>query len=630
MIKAGKYQIDDSKSKGKAQYHTTCPACPDAGKTHLKDTPLSVNTITKLYKCHKCGWSGCYEYDEKKNNANYTEVEKIEYTTPTIQNITELSEDHVNYFFKRGITQKTLKRNNVATGTNKNGGYNDWINFIFFEDGEAVNVKSRKSKEKKFMQVAGAKQVMYKLQDIVGAKEIIITEGEIDALSWDEAGFTFATSVSQGAPNVNDENVDKKLACIFNCFDVLEQAEKIYINVDNDNNGFRLQKELIRIFGEEKVRIIDLSVYKKSNGEVCKDANDVLCLDKGKEKLKEAFDNAKEIRKEGVFSANDFKKEILNDYHNGQPKGTTTHIVNLDPIYTHRKGEVNLWTGYNNDGKSQFLRYLLLLKSKYEGWKHGFFCPEDMPLQEFYTDIIETYQGKTADLFYDRSINHMSEDQLLSGLDFANKHFFTVYPEKEKTLDELLNRFSYMIRKYNLDTIVFDPYNQIEHLIENGKREDLYISVFMSKLKQFAVKHNICLHLVAHQVTPKKMQNGKFPRPDRYSIKGGGTFSDKADNVLILWRENRFEKGDTGVTFISDKIKKRKLTGVTGELSFNFDYIKNRYTFEGHDPLDVPTSILDNENVWKAITPNSMFEETTEIEETQNLTDYDTKGDLPF
>ena len=255
------------------------------------------------------------------------------------------------------------------------------------------------------------------------------------------------------------------------------------------------------------------------------------------------------------------------------------------------------------------MRYLLLLKSKYDGWKHGFFCPEDMPFQEFYTDIIETYQGKTADLFYERAENHMSEEELLNGLEFADKHFFTVYPEKEKSLDELLNRFSYMIRKYNLDTIVFDPYNQIEHLIENGKREDLYISVFMSKLKAFAVKHNICLHLVAHQVTPKLMNNGKFPKPSRYAIKGGGTFSDKADNVILIWRENRNEKGDTGVTFISEKIKKRKLTGITGETSFNFDFIKNRYMFEGHDPLSLPTEIKENENHWKSISSNTMFEE---------------------
>lgn len=631
MINAGKYQIDDSKSRGKVQYHTTCPACPDAGKTHLNDTPLSVNSQTKQFNCHKCGWSGSYaQYEEGyKNNYKKTQVEEKEFIKPTISNMTNLSEEHVNYMFTRGIKQVTLKRNKIFSGE-KNGIFNDWINFPYYDGEELINVKSRKSKEKKFIQVAGADHVMYKVNDIRGQKTCIISEGEIEALTWEEVGFKNATSVSQGAPNVNDQSVEKKLACVYNCFDVFETMDIIYLACDNDANGKRLERELIKIFGDEKVRIIDFSVFTKANGEVCKDANDVLLTENGKEKLLQAYNNAKEIRKEGVFSAYDFIDEILFDYKHGQPKGTTTHVRDIDPYFTHRKGEVTLWTGYNNDGKSQLLRYLLLLKSKYDGWKHGFFCPEDMPFQEFYTDLIETYQGKTADLFYDRSANHMTEEELLSGLEFVNKHFFTVYPEKEKTLDELLNRFSYMIRKYNLDTIVFDPYNQIEHLIENGKREDLYISVFMSKLKAFAVKHNICLHLVAHQVTPKLMNNGKFPKPSRYAIKGGGTFSDKADNVILIWRENRNERGDTGVTFISEKIKKRKLTGVTGETSFNFDFIKNRYTFEGHDPLSLPTEIAENENTWKEIQPNQKFEYVNNLEPGRNDRGNAFTDDLPF
>ena len=645
MIKAGKYEIDDSKSRGKIIYHTHCPACVDAGKKNIKDTPLSVNSQLKVFKCHKCGWSGTYKQRDNNNNSSF-DMEKIEYTKPTLPNITNLSEEHVNYFFTRGISQQTLKRNKVFTGLFKGTeNFNDWINFPYYDSDEVINVKSRASKEKKFMQVSGANHIMYKLNDIKGQKEIIVCEGEIDTFSWEEAGFKNATSVSQGAPNVNDQNVEKKLACIYNCFDTFEEAETVYIAVDADANGNRLQKELIRIFGEEKVKIIDYSVYIRSNGEYCKDANDVLQLENGKEKLKEAFKNAKEIRKEGVFTANDFRNEIINDYKIGQPRGTTTHIKQIDPIYTHRKGEVNLWTGYNNDGKSLMLRYLLLLKAKYDDWKIGMYVPEDMPLSEFYTDLIEAYQGKTADRVYEHCENFMSEEELLQGLDFIDRHFYTVYPEEEKTIDELLKRFSYMIRKYNLSAIVLDPYNQIEHLIVNNQREDLYISTFMSKLKQFAVKHNVCVHLVAHQVTPKLEKSGKYPKPQRYSIKGGGTFSDKADNVLIIWRENRAEQGDTSVTFISDKIKKRKLTGNTGETNFNFNWKKNRYIFNGSDPLEVPTNIKENENVWKEI-PDSVFKPNPSFELIENLSkeedinsifedfnntfDSTFKNDLPF
>ena len=145
MINAGKYQIDDSKSRGKVQYHTTCPACPDAGKTHLNDTPLSVNSQTKQFNCHKCGWSGSYaQYEEGyKNNYKKNQVEEKEFIKPTISNMTNLSEDHVNYMFTRGIKQVTLKRNKIFSGE-KNGIFNDWINFPYYDGEELINVKSRK------------------------------------------------------------------------------------------------------------------------------------------------------------------------------------------------------------------------------------------------------------------------------------------------------------------------------------------------------------------------------------------------------------------------------------------------------------------------------------------------------
>ena len=87
---------------------------------------------------------------------------------------------------------------------------------------------------------------MYKLNDIIGQSSCIISEGEIESLTWEEVGFKNGTSVSQGAPNVNDQSVEKKLACIYNCFDVFEKMETIYLACDNDANGKRLERELIK------------------------------------------------------------------------------------------------------------------------------------------------------------------------------------------------------------------------------------------------------------------------------------------------------------------------------------------------------------------------------------------------
>jgi twinkle protein len=573
MLTIQGYEIDDSRHFGKNQFKARCPKCVEQGKKNITDPCLSINRSEQTYNCHKCGWHGHYGEPTFK---------KMEYKLPSTVNFTDLTLEHLQYFTSRMITQQTVIRNEIRSS-------NGWYAFQYKEGETVVNVKARKHGEKRYYQSPDAKQTMYKYNDIVGQKTIIICEGEWDALSWEEAGFMYATSVSQGAPNENDANVEKKLACVYNCFDIFEEAETIYISVDNDTNGKRLQRELIKIFTAEKCKIISVDGLVKHDGEPCKDANDVL-IAYGKDKLRELYETAKDVKVDGIFECSDFEEEILYAFRNGQQRGTTTYFDSVDNHWTHRMGEVTIWSGYNNEGKSLFLKQLLLLKSKFEGWKHAIYSPEEMPFSEWYTDVIESYIGKSADPTQKQYNNYMSEMQMQEGMRFMENHFFIVYPDEDQTLDEILRRFSYLVRKKNIKTVVLDPYNQIQHKMQGGEREDLYISRFMSKLKKFAVQHEVAVHLVAHQVTPKFEEGKNYPEPNIYLIKGGGTFADKADNVCAVWRENRnTDIRDTGVKFISQKIKKQKLTGIPGSTTLEYNRHSNRYLYCGESPIDRKT-----------------------------------------
>ena len=123
--------------------------------------------------------------------------------------------------------------------------------------------------------------------------------------------------------------------------------------------------------------------------------------------------------------------------------------------------------------------------------------------------------------------------------------------------------------------------------MNRGEREDLYISRFMSELKRFAVDNNISVHLVAHQVTPQKSEDGRYIKPDVNKIKGGGTFADKADNVLFVWRPDRaIDFSSKKVTFGSQKIKKQKLVGYPQDVEgIMFDIKTSRYSFDGSTPF---------------------------------------------
>ena len=301
----------------------------------------------------------------------------------------------------------------------------------------------------------------------------------------------------------------------------------------------------------------------------------------------------------GIYKASDIKEKMMHSYKNGKERGTTTHVQQLDKHWTWRPTEVTLWTGYQNEGKSLFLEELSTLKSHFDGWKHGIFSPENMPAEDYFDNIIEMYIGKSCDKYYPNNL--MSEKEYLRGIDFVDKHFFVIYPDEDYKLDTLFSCTDELIKDYGIKNIIFDPYNTIDHEMNSGEREDLYISRFMSKLKRYAVKNLIPIQLVAHQLTPQKDAEGRYIKPDVNKIKGGGTFADKADNVNYVWRPERaLDFSNTSVIVGSQKIKKQKLVGIPGDV-YGIDYNRreNRYHVQG-------VSMFQNVKMEEQITMNNL------------------------
>ena len=117
-------------------------------------------------------------------------------------------------------------------------------------------------------------------------------------------------------------------------------------------------------------------------------------------------------------------------------------------------------------------------------------------------------------------------------------------------------------------------------------RDDLYAGYLTTLLTEFAREFNISLHLVMHQLTPRKEDNGLYPKPSMYQVKSGGSFADGVDNVLFVWRPNYAkDKLDPSVTVGSLKIKKQKLVGVPQDFNILFDRKTNRYISGNGKPV---------------------------------------------
>ena len=547
------------------QQKVKCPKCT-GDRRNKNDLALSVNLSDGVFKCHHCNWQGRVNSIQNKDI-----LMSKTYSLPSENALCELAGEAKSFLTSRAITEEVIANNKIQMSSD-----GDKIVFPYFRDGKLINYKTRGIKDKFFTQAYNAEPIMYNFDRIVGEATIVVCEGEIDSLSWEVAGVKAHTSVNMGAPNPTDKNVDNKLKCLDSAYDVFENAKKVYIATDEDENGRFLQKELIRRIGVEKCKLVDLRPFK--------DANEVL-VHEGVESLVKRLWEATDPKVEGVFELNDIRDSLIDGFYNGVERGTTTHIDCIDKAWTWRSGEVNVWTGYQNEGKSLFLNQLACLKAAMEGWKFAMFSPENMPMNDFFNDIIEMYIGKSSDPMY--KSNQMVIEEYKEAMDFVNDHFFLIYPNKNFLLETVLAKAKVLIRQKGIRSLIIDPYNTIQHKLRSGEREDLYISRFMSELKRFAVDNDISIHLVAHQITPRKGEDGRYPKPDINSIKGGGTFADKADNVMFVWRPNRaIDFSDKFVTFGSQKIKKQKLVGIPQEIqAIEFNIKEQRYYFNNNTPF---------------------------------------------
>ena len=577
-----------------SKYHSSidfkvrkCPECERVGNKN-NDSSLSVNTSKGIANCKRCGTAFAIR---RELNVEKKEEKKV-FTPPSRANHTQLSAEGIQVFTNRMISQKTVIAQRISES-------NGDIAFPYMFNGNLVNIKFKKIGEKKYRQSPNGMHVLYNYDRIREfwktlakgeKKELIICEGEEETMVWEDAtSKVIATSVDNGAPNPKDK-IDRKLECLTNCIDLVEEADVVYIAVDNDENGRLLQGELIRRIETDKIRLVEFGSHK--------DANDFRRFE-GLDKTAALLKNCKEIRMEGIFTVDDVRDKLIDMYHNGLPKATTTHMPSVDTCWKWRPTEVTLHTAYGNEGKTTlFACNLPLLKAAFDGDKIALYIPENFPPEVFFEELIHTLIGKTSDKDYPQ--HRMSEVEFKRGMEFINQHFFFIYPEEAKTTDALFKRVDYLVRKQGIRILILDPLNMIEQIF--GKvRDDVAIGDFMTKLKMISVKRNLCTVLIAHQNKPeKKLLNGDFagnwPEPDPYNIKGGGTLFDKADNVTSSWRPYRLTNPDDSlVIFTSHKIRMKKLVSKTNSANIYFNWRTNRFEDPmiggGKNPLDLLRSM---------------------------------------
>ena len=554
-----------------------CPECHKERKHHPKDKSLSVDWERCIAHCHHCDASFFFGKTEKiaytPQPGNRQEAKT--YKKPgRLTSEEPLDENMKRWFSDRGIPTETAEAEGIFKVCRKmpqSGKVEKCIVFPYKVEGELVNRKYRDG-AKHFMLESGAKLVPWRIDSIKHSLECIITEGEMDALSFLVAGFDNVVSVPNGAQK-NLTYLDDFIETHF------ENKSRIYIASDTDAKGLELRNELVRRFGEEKCRIV-------TYGEGCKDANELLQRG-GVEALRKAVHEAQEVPLEGIFTAADVKDELLGLFEKGLQKGAVLGMGGLDDLLSVEVGRLMVVTGIPGDGKSEFLDEMAVRFSLAYDWRCAWFSPENFPVTLHHPKLIEKLIGKR---FLKGIMQPMEFD---AAVGYLTHNFFDILPEEGYRVDTILEKAETLVRRKGIRVFILDPYNCLEHQIPTGQSETQYISEFLEKLRSFARRRQALVVLAAHPTKMKKDPvSGKFPVPTMYDISGSAAFFNKADFGIAIERDRTRDVTRVHV----QKVKFRHL-GQPGVASFRYNTHNGRFVpiVEGKTP-DIPDVVPDYDN----------------------------------
>jgi len=465
-----------------------------------------------------------------------------------------LSNKVIKWFEDRGISNSTLVKMKITEGREfmpQTGKEENAIQFNYFINNELINIKYRDGK-KNFKLVKGAEKIFYNIDSIVGHDYVVIVEGEMDVLSFVEAGIHSVISVPNGA-TVSNNNLEY----LDNCIDYFENKEKIILAVDQDEAGENLKQELIRRLGAEACYTCDFGVHK--------DANEFL-VHNSRSILSDVIKNASAVPIENVLTLKDVDDELQEFIEEGFKPGYQIGLDNFDNIFSTYTGQFITVTGVPSSGKSDFVdRMVVGYQLKY-GWKTAFASPENKPTFLHAHKLMR----KIGDWMPTKEDINTNKWEEVSNV--INDNFFFIENERYD-LDSVLSKGAQLVKRKGIKCLVIDPYNKVKMNGAAAMSIPDATMEYLTRIESFAKKYDVLVIVVAHPTKMYKKDDGTLDEPNMYNIKGGGEWYDASYHGLLVHRN--YEKKTVKVKVL--KVKFQNLGENQAEAHFKWDHISGNY-----------------------------------------------------
>lgn len=480
----------------------------------------------------------------------------------------------------RGLDVELADRMGIAP---KRGDGGDILAIEFRRNGEVVRRKYREmqgrdGKRWKCWQDEGGVKCAWNedalRDDALLENPLIITEGELDALTAIQCGFHRTISVPDGAPPPGDRT-EAELA-ESKKYDWLEgqralltkdRCPVVILAADGDENGAALLHDLATLLGRYRCKYL---VYPKAKNpeargrERLKDLNEVL-EDYGPKGVTETINRAQWLKVDGVHRMSELP-----------PLPRQVIYEPTLPLFREhfklRLGDFSVFTGTPGYGKTTFVNDLMCGIARENALTIAWASFEQAPQRD---------HRRNLRAWFCRTPEHRLDQTQLEAADrwIDEYHVFLVPSEDDDAdLEWLLDKMEAAVVRFGAKIILIDPWNELEHSRRHGETETEYTGRAIRALKRFAKAFQVHVCVIAHPTKSVKDSDGVYKMPTLYDIAGSANWYNKADIGVIVHKEANEDYSPEPLTLIKvQKSRYHETIGRPGEVLMDFSRDERRF-----------------------------------------------------
>jgi twinkle protein len=439
---------------------------------------------------------------------------------------------------KRGITEDTCRHFGYKVGTLGN----KTVQVAEYRKGKKIGYKTRDS-NKKFTWTGDTKNMGLFGQHLWrdGGKKVVVTEGEIDAMTVSQLQNNKwpVVSVPNGAASAA-KDCGKEI-------EWLESFEQVVFMFDMDEAGQDGARAAAEMLSPGKSFIARLPL---------KDANELLLAGRGKDVI-DAMWSAKAYRPDGVIDVSDVVDDAAADIQVGLPWPWATLT---EKTYGRRRGELYGFGGGTGCGKSTVFKQIAKHIIEVDNLPVGLLMLEEPPKLTAKT-MAGMMMGKRVHVpgvEYDRE-ELRSTLEGLGGRIFLYDHFGSM------SFEVIREKIRYMVRALGIRDIFLDHLTALAASIELDERKA--IDAIMADLSSLTQELDCTIYYVSHLTTPEGKAHEEGGRVLEKQFRGSRSIAYWSHFLFGIERD---KQADNGVTVF--RVLKDRYTGDSAGVRFGLEY----------------------------------------------------------